>query len=64
MENDFSIEEILDMPTEGEVQMNQANIDCVGQNGLSKNESHDDGNHELFCVTGKDLDYIDIKYLY
>lgn len=32
MEHDFSIEEILDMPTEGEVQMNLplANIDCVG----------------------------------
>lgn len=64
MENDFSIEEILDMPTEGEVQMNQANIDCVGQNGLSKNESHDDGNHELFCVTEKDSDLIDIDDLY
>lgn len=31
MENDFSVEEILDMPTEGEVQMNLTNIDCVGQ---------------------------------
>lgn len=34
MENDFSIEEILDMPTEGEVQVNLTNIDCVGQNNL------------------------------
>ncbi|GFI31433.1 hypothetical protein IMSAGC013_02828 [Lachnospiraceae bacterium] len=31
---DFSIEEILDMPTEGEVQMNLTNIDCVGQDEL------------------------------
>ncbi|MFG6324880.1 MAG: hypothetical protein K1W41_27235 [Lachnospiraceae bacterium] len=36
MENDFSIEKILDMPTEGEVQMNPTNIDCVGQNDLCK----------------------------
>ncbi len=31
MEHDFSIEEMLDMPTEGEVQMNLTNIDCVEQ---------------------------------
>lgn len=38
MENDFSIEEILDMPTEGEVQMNLplVNTDCVGHNDLCK----------------------------
>ena len=47
MENDFFIEEILDMPTEGEVQMNLpctvckvqidlANIDRVGQDELCK----------------------------
>ena len=36
MENDFSIEEILDMPTEGEVLSEPilTNIDCVGQNNL------------------------------
>ncbi len=36
MENDFSIEEILDMPTEGEVlsELAMANIDCVGQNNI------------------------------
>lgn len=34
IEHDFSIEEILDMPTEGEVQVNLTNIDCVGQNNL------------------------------
>lgn len=102
MEHDFSIEEILDMPTEGEVlsepiltstkgevQMNLTNIDCVGQDELCKEnctptgvqtktgdykepdyteadiESH--GGEipcEVFCVTGKDLDYIDIKDLY
>ena len=67
MENDFSIEEILDMPTEGEVQMNLpfVNTDCVGHNDLCKNESHCAELHsELFCVTGKDSDYIDIDDLY
>lgn len=28
------------------------------------NESHGECNHELFCVTGKDSDYIDIEDLY
>ena len=75
MENDFSIEEILDMPTEGEVRMNLTNIDCVGHNDLCKvvspnysdsadNESHDNSSHGIFCVTGKDSDYIDIDDLY
>lgn len=53
MEHDFSIEEILDMPTEGEVQMNLTNIDYTGQNDLCKDESHDECNHGLFCVTKK-----------
>jgi len=74
---DFSVEEILDMPTEGEVQMNlpcinnvcevqmnMANIDCVGQDDLCKNESHGECNHGLFFVTEKDSDYIDIDDLY
>lgn len=57
MEHDFSVEEILDMPTEGEVQMNLplVNTDCVGQNELCKNESHGECNHGLFCVTKKSL---------
>ena len=77
MDHDFSVEEILDMPTEGEVlsepiltntdckvQMNLANIDCVGQDNLCKNESHGECNHGLFCVTGKDSDYIGKDDLY
>lgn len=64
MENDYSIEEILDMPIEGEVQMNPANTDCMGQDDLCKNESHDNSNHGIFCVTGKDSDYIDIDDLF
>ena len=65
MEHDFSIEEIMDMPTEGEVQMNLTNIDCVGQDELCKNDSHGVKLHgELFCVTEKDLDYIDIDSIF
>lgn len=66
MEHDFSIEEILDMPTEGEVLSEPilTNTDYLGQNELCKNESHDECNHELFCVTGKDSDSIDIDDLY
>ncbi len=60
----FSVEEILDMPVRGEVQMNLTNIDCVGQDDLCKNESHDNSNHGMFCVTGKDSDHIDIEDLY
>lgn len=65
MEHDFSVEEILDMPTEGGVQMNLplVNTDCVGQNDLCKDESHGECNHELFCVTERDLDLIDIDDL-
>lgn len=66
------------MPTEGEVQMNLplenadckvqmnlTNIDSMGHNDLCKNKSHCAELHsELFCVTGKDSDYIDIEDLY
>jgi len=45
--------------------MNLANIDCVGHNDLCKNESHGrKSDRELFCVTEKDSDYIDIDDLY
>lgn len=63
---DFSIEEILDMPIMGEVSSEPTltNTDCMGQNDLCKNESHGECNHGIFCVTGKDSDYIDIEDLY
>ena len=68
MEHDFFIEEILDMPTESEVQMNLpctvckvqmdlANNACVGQDELYKDESHDESNHGLFCVTKESLNH-------
>ena len=41
------------------------NIGCVGQNELYKNESHGrKSDRELFCVTEKDLEFIDIDDLY
>ena len=67
MENDFTIEEMLDMPTEGEVQseFTLTNTNCVEYNEIYKNESHGrKSDRELFCVTGKDSDYIDIDALY
>ena len=64
MEQDISIREILDMPAMGEVQMNLTNSDCVGQNDLCKNKSHGEDNHDLFCVTEKDLNLIDIDELF
>ena len=57
MENDFSIEEILDMPTEGNFkEPNYIEAD---------NESH--GGKipcGLFCVTGKDSELIDIDSIF
>ena len=63
MEHDFSIEEILDMPTIGEVQNEPtlANIECMGQDELCKNESHDNSSYGIFCVTGKDSECINYK---
>ena len=65
------------MPAEGEVhlnlplknadckvQMNLTNTDCVGQDDLCKNKSHENNNHGIFCVTGKDSEFIDIDDLY
>ncbi len=35
---DFSIDEILDMPAEGKVQMNLTNMDSICSNGVSSND--------------------------
>ena len=56
MENNFPIEEILDMPTMGD--------ESKEQNNISDNESHGESNHEFFDVTEKDLDCIEIGDLY
>lgn len=57
MECDFSVEEILDMPTMGDV--NNGNNE---QNIYS--ESHGEDNHGIFCVTGNDSGLVDIDGLY
>ncbi len=54
MEHDFSIEEMFDMPVMDEPKVSDE----------ADNESHDNCNHELFCITGKDLDCIDIDDLF
>ena len=53
---DFSVEEMLDMPVMG---------NKIGeQNNVSDYESHDNSSHGIFCVTGKDSDYIGVDDLY
>lgn len=64
MEQDFPIDKILDMPTMGEVQMNLTNDDCVGQDELCKNGAHGEDNHELFAVSERNLDIINMDELY
>lgn len=57
MEHDFSVEEMLGMPVISD--------EIDEQNNASDSESHDRKiRRELFCVTGKDSDYIDIEDLY
>ena len=46
------------------VQMNMANTDSVRQDDLCRNEAHDKSAHGLFCVTGKDLELVNIDDLY
>lgn len=41
-----------------------ADINCVGQDELCKDNTHGEYNHELFEITGNDSDYIDIDDLY
>lgn len=66
MEQDFSIEEILDMPTMGgcQTEPSMTNADCVEQNELCKNDTHGEDNHELFVVSERNLDIIDLDKLY
>ena len=53
---DFSVEEMLDMPVMGD--------ESSEQNNISDNESHDNDNHGMFCVTGNDVDCTGIDDLY
>ncbi len=51
---DLSVEEMFDMPVMDEPKVSDE----------ADNESHDNSNHGIFCVTGKDLDPIDIDDLF
>ncbi len=66
MENDFTIEEMLDMPVMddeiGEPKLSADKELEPNYSGEADNKSHDKSNHGIFCVTGKD--YIDIDDLY
>ena len=71
---DFSVEEILDMPTDCDAQSDLANTVCIGHNELCKvespknsdivdNESHGNNDRGIFCVIENDSDCIDIEDL-
>lgn len=61
MEQDFTIEEILDMPVMGESKTG----DYKEPDYMETNtDTHGKCNHGIFCVTGKDSDCIDIDDLY
>ena len=67
MEQDFSIEEMLDMPTGCDVKMNLpslANAGCVEQDEPCKNDTHGEDNHGLFAVSERNLDIIGLDELY
>lgn len=68
MEHDFSVEEILDMSVMGD-EIGEPKVSADKEQNLkisdiADNKTHGEDNHELFCVTGKDSDYIDIEDLY
>ena len=61
MEQDFTIEEILDMPVMSESKAG----DYKEPDYMETNtDTYGECNHGIFCVTGKDSDSIDIDDLY
>lgn len=69
LEHNFSIEEILDMPTLSEVRMNLTNSVCEGQNDLRKEDDNEmsegeNSTDKNLCVAESDLDFIDIESLF
>lgn len=65
---DFTIEEMLDMPVMGdEIGKPKVSADKEQNSNYSDiadNKSHDNSNHGIFCVTGNDVELIDIDDLY
>lgn len=68
IEQDFSVEEMFDMPIMedkiGEPKVSADKEQNPNYSDIADNESHDKSNHGIFCVTGKDSNYIDIEDLY
>ena len=66
---DFTVEEILDMPVMGD-EIGEPKVSAYKEQNpnysdIADNEYHGrKSDRELFCVTGKDSDYIDIDDLY
>lgn len=68
IEQNFTIEEILDMPVIGE-EIGESKVSADKEqepnySDVADNESHDNNNHGIFCITDKDVDLIDIEDLY
>ncbi len=69
MEHDFSVEEMLDMPIMGD-ENGEPKVSAGKEHQPNYSFQVDNKPHggkfpqELFCVTGKDSDYIDIEDLY
>ena len=56
MERDFSIEEIMDMPVMGDISHNQDNA--------ANNDTHGEDDRGYFCISGENIDCIDVDNLY
>ena len=56
MEHDFSIEEMLDMPVMGDISHNQDNA--------TNNDTHGEDDRGYFCISGENIDCIDVDNLY
>lgn len=65
---DFSIEEMLDMPVmsdeKSEPKVSAGKEQSPNYSDIADNESHDNSNHGIFCVTGNDVELIGIDDLY
>ena len=56
MKHDFSIEEMLDMPVMGDISHNQDNA--------TNNDTHGEDDRGYFCISGENIDCIDVDNLY
>ena len=65
---DFTIEEMLDMPVMGddigEPKLSADKEQNPNNSDIADNESHDKNDHGIFCVTGNDVESVDVDDLY